>query len=228
MRTSVGFNDYTVRDILAGRKTQMRFPCDITINGNQPVDHKIALVPHFPKENMYGPCVDFYGDNKPFLEKSSQIDRQLYFIGAAQQPFNIGDEIYVRETIGYGYYAAFGQKTFYKADYPDEKPNFVARWVPAANMPKDEARIFLKISDIGVQRLQDISLEGCKCEGIWDVYKTYNEEYHQLLQKHSYPKLFHAIWDEKWSKKKNGIYSWDNNPWVWVVSFETTNILSSK
>lgn len=218
MKKSVICTSEDVRGILAGRKTQFRIPCDISINGNQKIGHEYALGVHFPRSNLYGPCANFYGDHMPATQ--SLTERQLFYVGAAQQPFNVGDMIYVRETVGYGYYAAWDQKTFYKADYPDGTPDFVARWIPAASMPREEARLFLKITQIGIQRLQDISFEDCKKEGIWDDYKTYSEQYHENLQRMSYPKAFRGIWDEKWSKKNNGVCSWNNNPWVWVITFE--------
>lgn len=220
MKRSVIFDKYAVRDVLAGRKTQMRLPCVISINGNQHVDPKFAIDVHFPRKNKDGMCANFYGDHIPYGSEQSLTDRQLYYIGAAQQPFCVGDVVCVRETVGYGYYAAWDGKTYYKADYPDESPKFVAKWVSAAAMPKEDARLFLRITDIGVQRVQDISFEGCKREGIWDDYKTHSEKYHENLQRMDYPKKFQALWDEKWSKKNHGCYAWNQNPWVWVISFE--------
>ena len=211
MKKSVVFDEYAVRDVLAGRKTQMRLPCKITVNGNQKVEHTLALDVHFPETNKDGLCANFYGNK-------GTTDEPLYYIGASQQPYSIGDVIYVRETIGYGYYAAWDDKTYYKADYPDESPNFVAKWVPAAAMPKEDARLFLRITGVGVQRLQDISFEDCKREGIWD-YKTDSEKYHENLQRMAYPKKFRELWDAKWNNRNRSYFAWDNDPWVWVISF---------
>ena len=207
MKTSVIFNSEEVRSILAGRKTQFRMPCEITINNNQHVDPKYAIDVHFPKKNVAGPCADFYGDNKPYTDNQNLTNRQLFYIGASQQPFNVGDVIYVRETVGYGYYAAWDKKTFYKADYCEsDNTDFVAKWVSSAAMPKQDARLFLQVTGIGVQRIQDISSEGCKKEGISDD--------------HSCKKYFGERWNSSLSNKKKTEYSWKQNPWVWVVSFE--------
>ena len=207
MKTSVIFSSEEVRSVLAGGKTQFRIPCEITINGNQHVDPKYAIDVHFPEKNKYGLCADFYGDYIPYDADQSWTDRQLYYIGAAQQPFCIGDVIYVRETVGYGYYAAWDKKTFYKADYHEsDNTDFVARWVPAAAMPKEEARLFLRVNGIGVQRVQDISYEGYKKEGISDDTE--------------YKKGFCEYWNNSLSDKKKDKYRWEQNPFVWVVCFE--------
>lgn len=221
MKSSILLDEYDVRDILSGRKTQMRIPCEIFINGNQHVDHKYAIDVSFPETNISGPCANFYGDDQPF-DGGSLTGRQLYYIGSAQQPFNVGGVIYGRETVGYGYYAAWDNKVYYKADYtdPDVKPDFVARWVPAAAMPKEDARLFLRITDIGVQRLQDISFEDCKREGIWDDYKALTPEIHDLMLPVAYRRCFRDCWNDSLSNKKKTEYGWEQNPWVWVVSFE--------
>lgn len=207
MKTSVIFNSEEVRSILAGGKTQFRIPCEITINGNQHVDPKYAIDAHFPKKNVDGLCADFYGDHKPYANNQNLTGRQLFYVGASQQPFNIGDVIYVRETVGYGYYAAWDKKTFYKADYHEsDNTDFVARWIQAAAMPKEDARLFLRITNIAIQRVQDISYEGCKKEGISDDTAC--------------KKGFGEYWNNSLSDKRKAEYSWEQNPWVWVVSFE--------
>lgn len=207
MKTSVIFSSEEVRSVLAGRKTQFRMPCEITINGNQHVDPKYAIDVHFPEKNADGLCADFYGDYEPYTNNQNLTNRQLFYIGASQQPFNVGDVIYVRETVGYGYYAAWDKKTFYKADYCEsDNTDFVARWVSSAAMPKEDARLFLRVTNIAIQRVQDISYEGCKKEGISDDTE--------------YKKGFCKYWNNSLSDKKKAEYSWEQNPWVWVVSFE--------
>lgn len=221
MKTSVIFSSEEVRSVLAGGKTQFRIPCEITINGNQHVDPKYAIDVHFPEKNVDGLCADFYGDHEPYVNNQNLTDRQLFYVGVSQQPFNVGDVIYVRETVGYGYYAAWDKKTFYKADYHEsDNTDFVARWVPAAAMPKEEARLFLRVNGIGVQRVQDISYEGCKKEGISIDDGTHILNNDDLTELEAYRKCFSKRWDKSLSIKKKTEYGWEQNPWVWVVSFE--------
>lgn len=104
---------------------------------------------------------------------------------------------------------------FIKAGYEsDESGMFVCdgdkiptKWRPSIFMPKEVCRIKLLIKDIRVERLQDISEEDAKAEGIIAVpYVTWETRYSE-----SYAEL----WD-----KINGKSSWDKNPWVWVIEFE--------
>ena len=106
-------------------------------------------------------------------------------------PYSVGDVLYVRET-----------------------------WKPSTTMPKEVARIWLKVTNIRLERLQNISYDDCKKEGIWDDYKTYNNEYTENLRKLAYPKAFSQIWDSELPKSKKEKYCWQNNPWVWVIEFE--------
>jgi hypothetical protein len=88
-------------------------------------------------------------------------------------------------------------------------------------MPKDAARIWLLITKIRVERLQDISQDDAIAEGIEQIYlkpffrawwKDYIIEQNQLDN----PKWsFYTLWC-----KINGVESWNDNPWLWVIEFE--------
>lgn len=86
------------------------------------------------------------------------------------------------------------EKEIYKADYPNLK---IPKWKPGIHMPKEACRIFLKVTEVKVESLQDISQEDAKAEGVLRV------------------DLFRDLW-----KSINGPESWESNPWVWVISFE--------
>ena len=87
-------------------------------------------------------------------------------------------------------------------------------------MPKEAARLFLRVTDVRVERLQDIDYEGCKAEGIWDDYKTYSEKYHENLARMAYLRCFSELWDSTIKKADLPRYGWNANPWVWVIEFE--------
>ena len=79
------------------------------------------------------------------------------------------------------------------------------KWKPSLFMPKDACRLFLEITDIRIERLQDISANDIKNEGV-----SYTIDY--------YPSLL-ELWENLWVKI-NGQQSWDENPFVWVISFK--------
>lgn len=85
-------------------------------------------------------------------------------------------------------------------------------------MPKDAARIWLRITDVRVERLQDISDKDAMREGIKSIdhgahWKNYvkNEISSFVCPSHSFESLWQSI---------NGEDSWKANPWVWVIEFE--------
>lgn len=132
-----------------------------------------------------------------------------------------GDILYVRET----WYKDAG-RYMYKANYSDKEKFYrngkeiYIKWHPSIHMPKEAARLFLRVTDVQVERLQDIDYEGCKAEGIWDDYKTYSEKYHENLAKMAYPYCFSKLWNSTIKKADLPIYGWAANPWVWVIEFE--------
>lgn len=92
---------------------------------------------------------------------------------------------------------------------------------PSIHMPKEAARIWLQVEDVRVERLQDISADDAIKEGIdrlsepsapnGTLYKHYLKDKWGPSPKHSFETLWHSI---------TGQESWNNNPWVWVISFK--------
>ncbi len=76
---------------------------------------------------------------------------------------------------------------------------------PSIHMPKEAARIWLKVIDVRVERLQDITDEQAAKEGCDDYTST--------------ALGFFNIWDSTIKKADIGRYGWDANPWVWVIEF---------
>jgi tartrate dehydratase alpha subunit/fumarate hydratase class I-like protein len=70
-------------------------------------------------------------------------------------------------------------------------------------MPKEAARIFLKVTNVRVERLQDITVEQAIKEGFNSVYE------------------FNVLWDKTIKKQDLDKYGWNANPWVWVYEFES-------
>lgn len=88
-----------------------------------------------------------------------------------------------------------------------------AKWHPSIHMPKEAARIWLKVTDVRVERLQDIDGKGCVKEGIEEEpLKDIGDEFVKGM--------FHDLWDSIIKKSDLDRYGWDANPWVWVIEFE--------
>ena len=79
-------------------------------------------------------------------------------------------------------------------------------------MPREAARIFLKITDVSVERIHHISFEHILKEGIKQDSERANRD--------DYVYAFIDLWNSINSKRNNGIYAWEHNPWVWVYTFE--------
>lgn len=139
-------------------------------------------------------------------------------------PIEEGDVLWVRETWGdYREFTEDGESGFfylYKADYPDgaravpipetEKTDYaenwdLPRWRPSIHMPREAARIFLRVKEVRTERLRQITSRDAEAEGA-------NPEMPLTF--------FHRIWDSTIKKADLPLYGWDANPWVWVVEFE--------
>jgi len=116
-----------------------------------------------------------------------------------------GDILWVRETWAKRIHS--DNRYYYKADNnlgaifnrEDDK------WRPSIFMPREAARIFLRVKNVRVERVQDIGEEDALAEGVeWLNFATAKE-------------AFTALWDGINGKR---VYGWDTNPWVWVVEFE--------
>jgi hypothetical protein len=113
----------------------------------------------------------------------------------------------------------------YKADTPDRKSGYAAHpWKPSIHMPKEAARIWLKVTNVRVERLQDITESDAIAEG---VRKSEGKGYYlDYLAEHS--KVTQFIYKAGFTAKQSfrtlwelihGPTSWRNNPWVWVVEY---------
>ena len=102
-----------------------------------------------------------------------------------------------------------------------------ARWHPSIHMPKEAARIWLKVTDVRVERLQSITEEGAiregaegekchhPCVGAFGCTDCMNIGWIEP------PRVeFMQIWNSTIKKSDIDRYSWQANPWVWVIEFE--------
>ena len=205
------FNTEMIQAILDGRKTCTR-----------------RLVKFLPGENPQWTGYEkdglmlYNGRNEPCIYNS---------------PYHIGDILYVRETWTNDKFI-FGNGAASEYRYKADKNSFLdtagtelkIRWKPSIHMPKEAARIWLKITNIRVERLHDITndeaikegAEGEECYhagagpfGCTDCMNTGWIE----------PPVvnFVQIWESTLTKTDKHLYSWDANPYVYVIDFERIN-----
>ena len=229
---SILFNTEMVRAILDGRKTCTRRICK--------------------DANEYTvPDMDFYNaDRRTYAVHNFADKEQMEQLSTAERtcPICPGDILYVRET-----WTEECGKYYYRADYDSDyldpcetlsggypascrnhpgcdgcmATSTRIHWHPSIRMPKEAARIWLKVTDVRVERLQSITEEGAiregaegeKCHhinagafGCTDCMNTGWIEPPQVE--------FMQIWDSTIKKSDLDRYGWDANPWVWVIEFE--------
>ena len=126
-----------------------------------------------------------------------------------RSPYQHGDILYVRETWCKGSYGNEKEKYYYKAD----DNNFFCTWHPSIHMPKEAARIWLKVTDVRVERLQDITADSIRNEGLSSLAVHCGDMEIAL-------KEWENLWNSTIKKSDIDHYGWDANPWVWVIEFE--------
>ena len=130
-------------------------------------------------------------------------------------PYQPGDILYIRETWkrapnGYYYY-----EDWQRNDIAD-----ITKWKPSIHMPKEAARIWLKVTDVRVERLQEITEDGAKAEGSIDNRGFIHSPENEYDRIHTAREHFIGIWDSTIKKSDIDRYGWDANPYVWVIEFK--------
>lgn len=187
------FSAPMVRALLEGRKHQTRRICKRQPKGT-------------PREYLPD-CWDFGGSAAE---------------GPALCPFGIpGDQLWVRETWAHDYLANKSQSgCWYRADTCRRDPPGVrcehgpARWRRSIHMPRWASRLTLEITDVRVERLQDISEEDAKAEGVTPFPKDPEGD---CWTDGTHRTAFNHLWNAINGWEPN---AWDINPWVWVLGLK--------
>lgn len=135
-------------------------------------------------------------------------------------PYQPGDILWVRET-----WAEMPYGFVYRVD--GEEPDgwdCDDRWRPSIHMPRGAARIFLRVTGVRVERLQEITEDGAKAEGAEKSYPYTDPETGKTVfvldEKGTYRSGFSQIWDRTIKPKDRLSCCWESTPWVWVIEFE--------
>ena len=135
-----------------------------------------------------------------------------------KMPCKVDDVLWVRETwcrIG-NHKAGRPMHYCYKADMEDPSKDdygFHAIWRPSIHMPKEAARLFLRVKAVRVERLQDMKAQDSLDEGVKLHLKEIVDGADPLLP-------FAKLWNSTINKGDFSKYCWSANPWVWVIEFE--------
>jgi hypothetical protein len=206
------FSAEMVRAILDGRKTQTR-----RVIKPQPPDRGIDTI------ELENGILSVTGDSPTQWMGNVQMNDWYY---EQRCPFSVGQHLWVRET-----WCSFpasapdgmGQNVYYRASQKNTELSQEVmlqngiKWRPSIFMPRWASRMMLKITDVRVERLQDITPADCKAEGVFiphPVSPTAEEALRHLAE---YKSAFEKLWDGINSKRG---YPWSSNPWLWVVCFE--------
>lgn len=223
------FNTDMVRAILYGRKTVTR----------RIIKHDVEAIL-----------------NSPYHKEHPEVEDKQIISKLCLPPYQQGDVMYVRETwcwcpcwdCGFDTdehncchktankffnhnkkeYGCYG----YKASFDDNEYPSVDTWHPSIHMPKEAARIWLKVKDVRVERLSDMKPVDVIKEGAYpdclDCLNTYGESGSQCCygtedecsQCDSVMMEWEKLWNSTIKKSDIDRYGWNANPWVWVIEFE--------
>lgn len=170
---------------------------------------------YMPSDAVYGGIHDWtlQNPNPPYHRWLGEREYN------ARPPFKVGDYIWVRETWCNVNKPEFKPDYYYFADarFAEDYISSEWTWRPSIHMPKEAARIFLKVIDVKVEKLQDITEDGARSEGS-DFYKVKKSDKVKYFA--TSRERFIALWNSTVKKKDSSRYGWEANPWVWVIKFE--------
>lgn len=240
------FNTEMVKENLEGRKTATRrvvkpilFNTEMVkavLAGTKTVTRRV-IRPQFPtyqdREPGHFTRIEPYG-RSAFIATHEERPNMRTIINP---PYLSGDILYVRETwskrLSNECYAqpchggvcpyescestegpCFPKEYIYKAT--DSLPSYGGKWHPSIHMPKEAARLFLLVTDVKVEHLQDITVDGIQREGLLPT--GYLTQYSVMTS--DCFEMWKTLWDSTIKPGDLGHYGWAANPWVWVYEFE--------
>lgn len=207
------FNTEMVRAILDGRKT-----CTRRLMKPQP-QSKLCYTFAGSGTGTWGyPCKtvhEIWGEEYKLPDNIAKDELNKRW----NPPYHTDDILYVRETwhkytkrIGEGESCRLAEFYGYKASVANSE-DAEEPWKPSIHMPKEVARIWLKVTYVHVERLQDITSEQIGREGV-------EVEYPHVLNGEEKRYAFSTLWNSTIKKADIDRYGWESNPYVWVIEFE--------
>lgn len=200
------FSGEMVRAILDGRKTQTRRVMKPKAN-----EKWLDWITDKNGNRLY----DSNGDKRLLI--SSENGKEISCPYGAP-----GDLLWVRETwvewdAGIAYRAdTLDRNGVESADNKRCRLDYGVKWKPSIHMPRKASRITLRVTDVWVERVQEISEADARAEGTTPLPSAVSSPESKWLGLR-YTPAFAMLWNDINAARG---YGWDANPWVWVVSFE--------
>ena len=216
------FNTDMVRAILDGRKTVTRRVIK--------TKHKGACGFNVVTRKLDGAFMGVY----EYDENESMFDNPL------EPPYKVGDILYVRETwhkytkrVGKGEQCHLQEIYGYKASIANSE-DANEKWKPSIHMPKEAARLFLRVTNVRVEKLQDMGLEDYLKEGIYirrdevqlsgsfltiPQRETAIKHKREAVARDKFVELWNSTAGKPNSPERR-VNNWYANPFVWVIDFE--------
>lgn len=154
--------------------------------------------------------------NSPYHQAHPEVEDKQIISKLCNPPYKTGDILYVRETwcalpVNEAGHMRGHCVYYYRADGDLRPEGWRGKWHPSIHMPREAARIWLKVTDVRVERLQKITevqaqAEGCN-SGLLTGACTARGQ-------------FEDLWNTTIKKSDLDRYGWNANPWVWVIEFE--------
>lgn len=201
------FNGAMVHAILDGRKTQTRRAVKprpfLDKDGWWQVGKAVWPVSHWRL---------FYQEGDPLWNCAPCKPGDILWVRETWTPFCLNKKTARGSVLAHSDFC-------YKASPEGCMDEYGCKWHPSIHMPKEAARIFLRVKDVRLEMLERISPEDCESEGAVVINNPFIRE-----DKDTYKavarKEMASLWNSTLKPAARFIYGWEANPWVWVIEFE--------
>lgn len=210
------FSTEMVQAILADRKNQTR----------RVLGHSGTCVKCGCTDNDCSQCIEKQGKPCYWIDIDHLLCSRCSSEGKTiESKYQIDDILWVRETFIESKTPDIPNNRGWSFSYKADGGYGIIKWKPSLFMPKEAARIFLKVTNVRCERLNDISEEDAILEGIKPAFSDGKKVLFDKRQcfiikdnkvSDNAKQVFQSLWDSINAKK----HPWKSNPWVWVYEFE--------
>lgn len=183
-----------------------------------PYDFPMVRAPYRPGDILYVRETWNFGY---FDSSDAELDNSQWF---EPLPLDYDRDSYIGSLAGFVYRADFTRAEEYEYGTMDESNKLKPMpWYPSIHMPRESARIWLRVTDVRVERVQEISDADVEREGVHgDPYTFADPEFYDRPElRDNYGKAqFAGLWDGTIKPTDRDRYGWAANPFCWVISFE--------